>query len=135
MPPTETIYLDCTATATVEVLHAHPEWAKERLTQVTCHRAQVGTKMLGELHALRLLLPELEVAVAAGGDEELGGRRDLDVRHGVAVHVAALVHDACGKRLQIRSFVLHHLQGRGHDHEGVVRCSGNTDRARSGACA
>jgi hypothetical protein len=78
----------------------------------TVDAAQVRAEVLGKLHALGLLLPELQVAVDAARDEEVRLGRDRHVRHGVAVHVAALIHLRARQRVQVHVLVLQHLRWR-----------------------
>ena len=79
----------------------NPEGLHSELGYHTLDGSQVRTEVLGELHPPLPLLPELDMAVGAAGDEEFGGLCHLHVRHGVAVHVAALVHLGAGQPIQM----------------------------------
>jgi hypothetical protein len=70
----------------------------------------VRSEVFGKLDAARLLLPELEVAVGAGGDEEVGALGGGHGRQGVAVHVASLVHLGQRQRRQVLLLELQHLR-------------------------
>lgn len=81
--------------------------------------ADVRAILLGELDAARHLLPELEHAIRGGGEEEVRAAGHGDSRHGVAVHVAALVHGRQGEGGQVLGLVLQGLHGcRVHWGEG-----------------
>ena len=56
------------------------------------HRPQMRSIMLHELDPFLLLLPELDVSINAGRDDEVGRmRRDVDSRERVSVHEGFVV--------------------------------------------